>query len=71
MSLDLDPWTGQRARSPLMTVRKGVGTYFYWSAPPYQHYQTVTDGPARDRSHQHHSTHDCDAQPPTGWGRSA
>ena len=39
MSLDLDPWTGQLARSPLMTVRKGVGTYFYWSAGHYQHCQ--------------------------------
>ena len=58
MSLDLDPWTGQRARSPLMTVRKGVGTYFYWSAPPYQHYQTVTGGPARSLRTTPHSTAD-------------
>ena len=34
--------TGQLARSPLMTVRIGVGTYFYWSAGHYQHGQMCT-----------------------------
>ena len=49
LGLGLDWATPTDTISLEMTVRKGVGTYFYWSAPPLT--RNTTDGIGTPRRH--------------------